>query len=121
MSEEKEGMWVKLELMGHRQFGCYLTEVEMYGTALARADIYDGDAEEPFVTQFYSSSAIYCITPITEDLARRMGAGSKPRPVSEYELPAPRLFDKEGKEWTVQGNRLYLVENQSQGEGHDEE
>lgn len=47
------------------------------------------DADSAVTTQFYSPGAVYCITPTTEDLARKMGAQSKPRPVARYELEPP--------------------------------
>lgn len=39
-------------------------------------------------TQFYSPSALYCLTPTTEALCRRMSANHTPTPVQRYELPA---------------------------------
>jgi hypothetical protein len=38
-------------------------------------------------TQFYSAQAIYCLTPTTEDIARRLAAQSQPAPVARWELP----------------------------------
>ena len=42
------------------------------------------------MTQFYSSAAVYCITPTTEEIARALGENSQPAPVSRYELAPPR-------------------------------
>ncbi|MGH3693253.1 MAG: hypothetical protein ACRDRX_04505 [Pseudonocardiaceae bacterium] len=39
-------------------------------------------------TQFYSASAVYCITPTTEEVARRIAARTQVTPVQRWELPA---------------------------------
>lgn len=90
--------WVILELMGHRRLAGWLTEQEIGGQAFLRLDVFTGapsqkldeaEREEPAATQFYSASAVYCITPTTEDLARRVAQGADPAPVKRWELPAP--------------------------------
>ena len=70
--------WAIVELMGHRTFGGMVSEVEMYGGRLLRLDVYDDDDEEPTMTQYYGSSAIYCITPADESMARQVGRRSSP-------------------------------------------
>lgn len=70
--------WAIVELMGHRTFGGMVSEVEMYGGRLLRLDVFDDEGEEPAMTQYYGSSAIYCITPADESLARQVGRGSRP-------------------------------------------
>lgn len=70
--------WAIVELMGHRTFGGYVSEVEMYGGRLLRLDVYDDDGEGAAMTQYYGSSAIYCITPADESMAREVGRRSMP-------------------------------------------
>ncbi len=70
--------WAIVELMGHRTFGGMVSEVEMYGGRLLRLDVYDDEGEEPAMTQYYGSSAIYCITPADESMARQVGRRSMP-------------------------------------------
>lgn len=79
-------MWAIVELMGHRKLAGELREVTIAGGAFLRLDV----PSQPPVTQFYGSSAIYCITPTTEDLARKVAEAARPTPVSRYELPEPR-------------------------------
>ena len=83
--------WAILELMGHRKLGGYVREQNVAGAGFVRIDVprsdgKDGDA----ATQFYAPGAIYCITPVTEVLARKVAAGCQPEPVTRWELPAPR-------------------------------
>lgn len=83
-----EATWAVLELMGHRRLAGRLKEETIAGASLLRLDIFAGDEQDAAVTQFYSPSAIYCITPTTEDVCRRMGLRWQPEPVARYELPA---------------------------------
>ena len=78
--------WAIVELMGHRKLAGHVSEVTIAGSAMLRLDV----PSEPPVTQFYGGSAIYCITPTTEALARKIASASRPTPVHAYELPAPR-------------------------------
>lgn len=78
--------WVILELMGHRRLAGHLQEVQVAGSGLLRLDVYPGDASAPSMTQLYSPAAVYCITPTTEEIARKVAAESQPAPVSRFEL-----------------------------------
>ncbi len=89
--------WAILELMGHRKLGGWVTEQEVAGAAFVRIDVPGPDnpvdpmGEVALATQFYSPSAVYCITPTTEEIARAVAANTSPAPVSRYELPAPKV------------------------------
>lgn len=93
MSEqEKFEGWAILELMGHRKLGGYLHEATIAGAAFIRIDVpaFDpggGQEGQIAATQFYSPSAVYAITPTTEDLAKAMAARYQPEPVTRWELP----------------------------------
>jgi hypothetical protein len=91
--------WAILELMGHRRLAGYVREVELAGAGVLRLDVPDPtlqgvpvdplDPQHWTATQFYSPAALYCLTPTTEDVARKVAAGSDPAPVKRWELPAP--------------------------------
>jgi len=85
--------WAILELMGHRRLAGFVQEVELAGAGMIRLDVPgDGDAME--ATQFYSPAALYCLTPTTEETARRVASMGRPEPVSRWELPpAPEERD----------------------------
>lgn len=87
-SEQKtfEG-WVILELMGHRKLGGYLREETLAGGAFLRIDVPADEGEGDKATQFYSPSAVYCITPTTEAMARAIARRTFEAPVSRWELP----------------------------------
>jgi hypothetical protein len=84
------GHWAIVELMGHRKLAGHVTEQEIAGSSFLRLDIHSEN--HPVVTQYYSPGAVYCITPTTEEIARKMGERSRPQPVTRYELEPPRGF-----------------------------
>lgn len=75
-----------LELMGHRRLGGFVSEVEFGGGKFIRIDV-PGEGDEPVATQLYGPSAVYCLTPTTEEMARAVAAHNRPAPVHRYELP----------------------------------
>lgn len=85
-TEEQYEGWTILELMGHRRIIGYMKQQEIAGRAFLRVDI----PSEPPVTQFYGAEAVYCLTPTTEETARRACTLSRIAPVSQWELPAPQ-------------------------------
>lgn len=77
-----------LELMGHRKLAGLLTEETVAGFGFLRIDVFTGAETAARATQFYSPSAVYAITPTTEETARRFAARAIPQPASRWELPA---------------------------------
>jgi hypothetical protein len=101
MADEKstfEG-WVILELMGHRRLAGYLSEEVVGGTAFLRIDVPGVDSQVA-ATQFYSGSAVYCITPTTEEIARKVAASCQPAPVTAWELRPERTLAPTGIDYS---------------------
>lgn len=91
--------WVILELMGHRRLAGWLTEQEIGGKGFLRLDIPGEPTNKiPAATQLYNPTAVYCITPTTEDIARRVALRDRPAPVSAWELPPAITADEEADE-----------------------
>jgi hypothetical protein len=80
--------WAILELMGHRKLGGYVREQNVAGAGFLRVDV--PGKEGNVATQFYAPGALYCLTPVSEAIARRFAQGVQPEPVTRWELPAPR-------------------------------
>jgi hypothetical protein len=76
-----------LELMGHRRLGGFVREQEIAGSGFLRIDV-PGDGDAIVATQFYPPSAVYCLTPTTEEIARAVATSNRPSPVHRWELPA---------------------------------
>lgn len=90
--------WAIVELMGHRQRGGYVKDVEMFGGKLLRVDI--PVEPEKTVTEFYGCSAIYALRPCTEQIARDFCKRSyeDPRPIQPVEYrprETPQLGQRE--------------------------
>lgn len=79
--------WAVLELMGHRKLAGKVSEATIGGGAFIRIDV-PGVEKEWEATQFYAPGAVYCISPVSEDIARRFAANTRPAPVTRYELAA---------------------------------
>jgi hypothetical protein len=88
--------WALLELMGHRKLAGFVREVSIAGAGFIRIDVpgvQGGVIETTLATQFYAPGAVYAVTPITEDLARRFALRCQPEPVTRWELP-PAVGDE---------------------------
>lgn len=81
--------WAVVELMGHRRIAGHVSEAAQYGTAMIRIDVPGPD--DTTITQFYGGNSIYCLSPVTEDVARAVARRNQPAPVSPYEILPPRL------------------------------
>lgn len=77
--------WAVVELMGHVRMAGLITEEEKFGCKMGRIDIPQADGS--FVTQFFSGSSIYRLTPVSEEAARAVAIQNVVRPVHSWELP----------------------------------
>lgn len=81
--------WVILELMGHRRLAGFVQTQEIAGASFLRLDVpHPSGGDELVATQFYAPSAVYCITPTTEETARKVAALTQVAPVQHWELTA---------------------------------
>lgn len=83
MSEMEIDGWFICELMGHRKLAGKAMSVEIGGHPMLRLDVPNGDG---FTTQFYNPSALYCITPCSEEIARAFSERVQPEPVHQWEF-----------------------------------
>lgn len=75
-----------IELFGHNIIAGYCCEQVIAGSAMLRVDVPDvGD--KPGFTKFFSASAIYAITPTTEEHARQAAERIDVRPVRQWIVP----------------------------------
>jgi hypothetical protein len=83
--------WGIVELMGHKVVAGLVSKSEMLGKPLLRVDVPATSAFPEF-TQFYGEAAIYCVTFVSEQVARLTAEQTKLNPVSVY---VPELITKE--------------------------
>jgi hypothetical protein len=112
VTDEKFESWAIVELMGHRRIAGKVSEQVIGGVTLLRIDVpecpeipqrtephpYDRDMTRvipavpaiPEFTQFYGASAIYCLTPTTEEIARKVTLQKRERPVALFDVSPAR-------------------------------
>lgn len=99
MSEITFEGWAIVELMGHRQRGGYVKDVEMFGGKMLRIDI--PVETEKSVTEFYGCSALYALRPCTEEIVRdhiKRSYEADPRPIRAVEYRANQYSHDDNEE-----------------------
>lgn len=90
-SSEIAGQWAIVELMGHKVVAGQVSKSEMLGKPMLRVDV-PATSSYPEFTQFYGGDAIYCVTFVSEEVARLTTEQAKINPVSVY---VPDLIPRE--------------------------
>jgi arylsulfatase A-like enzyme len=93
----EENVWAIVELMGHKVVAGKVSKSELVGPPKLRVDVPATSAFPEF-TQLYGDAAIYCVTFVSEDVARRTAEANKTNPVSVY---VPDLVTREQLEETI--------------------
>jgi len=93
--DERFGSWCIVEIYGHRKLAGYVNEASIGGASFVhvfmRVDVHqDGTV----TTQLYNPSAIYSITPATEEVVRRLRE-TVPPPQSALRPARSPFFDEE--------------------------
>src|SRR4051812_12223703 len=75
---ERFETWGILEIMGHKRYAGRITEQVIAGSALIRVDVPEAkDVSQnpvPAYSKMFGVGSVYCLTPTTEDVARRAAA-----------------------------------------------
>jgi hypothetical protein len=79
--------WAILEIMGHQTFAGMVSEQTIGGASFVRVDVPAVDNLQAF-TKLFGASSIYCITPVTEDVAIARAKTLRQQPMAFYDLPA---------------------------------
>jgi len=98
LNNEDVKSWGIVELMGHKVVAGMISKSEMLGKPLLRVDVPATSAYKEF-TQFYGESAIYCVTFVSEEVARLTAEQAKVNPVSVY---VPDLITREQHDKMIQ-------------------
>jgi hypothetical protein len=113
--------WAVVELMGHVRMAGRVSEAPMFGTALLRIDIPNGDS---YTTQFASGGSIYRLTPCSEEVARAIAHGGQPMPIEPWELKrikGPRPIDLEEQRLREAGYDSSEISGHSDDDDEDTE
>ena len=91
MEADKFEAWAIVEIFGHQTFAGKVTEQVIGGASFVRVDVPMVNGSDPF-TKFFGASAIYSITPVSEELARKAVTACHSEPLLVYipqgQLPA---------------------------------
>ena len=85
MTERETGFagWAIVELRGQKRLGGRISEVTVAGAPFIRIDVpHPNDSTLVRATYFYNPSAVYAITPTTEEIACAIARGA-PAPAWE--------------------------------------
>ena len=85
MSESFE-QWCILEIMGHNVFAGLLTEITIGGASFIRISIPETEGRPAF-DKIFGASSVYCITPVTEEVAKARATSLRQEPISPWDLP----------------------------------
>lgn len=88
MSEtaEKFEIWGLIEIMGHQKYAGKIMEQTVAGAAFLRVDVPASEGREAF-TKIFGAGSIFCMTPMTEQLARGLAQNLKDVPINVWDLP----------------------------------
>jgi hypothetical protein len=89
--DEQSSPWGIVELMGHKVVAGQVSKSELLGNPMLRVDV-PATSTYPAFSQFYGQTAIYCVTFVSEEVARLTAEQSKVNPVSVY---APNIISAE--------------------------
>lgn len=81
--------WAVVELMGHVKTAGQASEESHFGAVMLRLDIPQVNGSQPH-TEFYGGSAIYRLTPCTEQVARLVIQQNTSLPLVAYALLRPQ-------------------------------
>jgi hypothetical protein len=84
---DKFEQWCILEIMGHQTYAGMVTEQCIGGASFVRIDVPESDSIPAF-SKCFGAASIYCITPVTEEVARMRAKSLRQAPLSVYDLPA---------------------------------
>jgi len=80
-------LWAIVEVMGHAQYAGRVSEYSELGVPLVRVEIPETDGQPAF-EKLLGGSAIFRITPCTEEAARQAAKSLRVRPLSMVALPS---------------------------------
>lgn len=86
MESKAFNQWAILEIMGHNTFAGLVSEQTIGGASFVRVDVPAVDNLQAF-TKMFGASSIYCITPVTEEVAIARAKTLRQQPMAVYDLP----------------------------------
>lgn len=86
--------WAIVELMGRKVVAGKISKSELLGKPLLRVDV-PAIGNIPEFTQMFGESAIYCVTFVSEQQARRTAEVTRNKPILVYDVRQLEDHDQE--------------------------
>lgn len=87
VQDSKFEEWALLELFGHQRLAGMVSEIQLGGASFVRVDVpADSKSAPAKLTRMYNPSAIYSITPVTEETARMLAKNISGEPVTRWDV-----------------------------------
>jgi hypothetical protein len=106
MSDEPKESWGVVEMMGHRVCAGRLSEEERFGGKVGRVDVPDDN--DGFVTVFFTPQSLYCLTVVTEEVARAKARDHRVAPVYTYKVPDGEQLERPARAITARDHEREL-------------
>lgn len=84
--------WAVVELFGHNVIAGRVSEQMIAGTGFVRIDVPDISGVTGY-TRMFGGSAIYSITPCSEEIARQYAENLRARPIAVYQAALPAQIE----------------------------
>jgi hypothetical protein len=78
--------WCILEIMGHQCYAGRVTEQTIGGSSFVRIDVPEVDGIPAF-SKLFGAGSVYCITPVSVDVAMLRARSLRRSPMSVWDLP----------------------------------
>lgn len=117
--QTEQGQWAIIQLFGHKTLAGLVSKSEMLGQALLRIDV-PATTAQPAFTQLYGDKAIYSVTFVSEEVAKKTAEAVQMNPINVY---VPDLITVQRHEQEVSDLRRQLQRVNRRGylEDHGEE
>jgi hypothetical protein len=115
--DENNEQWGIVELMGRKVVAGRLSKSEMLGVSLMRVDV-PATKGYPAYTAFYSDKALYGVTFVSEEVAKRTAEEVSVNPVSVYvpDLITRDAYDEIKTRWEQAQEEIYRLKRLPAGE-----
>ncbi len=81
--EQKFDLWCVVEIFGHQRLAGRVTEQTVAGQGFVRIDVPE-TVGQPAFSRLYGPSAIYSLTPVSEETARLVAGRLEQQPITVY-------------------------------------
>jgi hypothetical protein len=113
MAEQTEfKTWAIVEVMGHNEYAGFVSSESIAGAGMLRVDVPETSKRAAF-TKYLSTSAIYGISPCTEETARARAESQQATPFSSWSVEQQVLSNLRQKG--------LLIEHKPEQADHDDE